>query len=83
MLHVTKEQRGGNTMQTQTIRQRVQTHRERLRAAGLKPFQIWVPDPQAPGFAAECRRQSRIVLNDPHNLDDINAFAGIADWGEE
>lgn len=41
--------------------QRVQKHRQALRAAGLRPVQIWVPDTRRPGFAAQCRRQSLIV----------------------
>jgi hypothetical protein len=40
---------------------RVARSRARLRAAGLRPVQIWVPDTRAPGFAAECARQSRLV----------------------
>lgn len=43
------------------ISQRVQKRREALRAAGLRPIQIWVPDTRRPGFAEECQRQSRIV----------------------
>ncbi len=35
--------------------------REKLRAAGLRPIQIWVPDTRAPGFAAECERQCRVA----------------------
>jgi hypothetical protein len=42
-------------------RARVAKHRTALRAAGLRPVQIWVPDTRRPGFAAECRRQSRRV----------------------
>ncbi len=38
---------------TPRIRQRVAAHRARLRAQGLRPVQIWVPDVRAPGFAAE------------------------------
>ncbi len=41
---------------------RVKKHRDALRAAGLRPVQIWVPDTRQPGFAAECRRQSRTVM---------------------
>lgn len=41
---------------------RVKKHRDALRAAGLRPVQIWVPDTRQPGFAAECRRQSRAVM---------------------
>lgn len=70
-------------MQAQSTKKRVQSHRNRLRSAGLKPVQIWVPDPKAPGFAEECKRQSRMALNDPHNLDDLNACIGIADWNED
>lgn len=43
----------------QTTAQRVRRHREELRAAGLRPVQIWVPDVRRAGFDAECRRQSR------------------------
>lgn len=46
---------------TTPVRQRVRRHREALRAAGLRPVQIWVPDTRASGFAEECRRQARLV----------------------
>lgn len=35
--------------------------RDKLRAAGLRPVQIWVPDTRATGFAEECARQARLV----------------------
>lgn len=38
---------------------RVQKHRDGLRAIGLRPVQIWVPDTRREEFAAECRRQSK------------------------
>ena len=41
--------------------ERVQKHRQALRASGLRPVQIWVPDTRRPGFAEECRRQSLII----------------------
>ena len=40
---------------------RVRKHRRALRAAGLRPVQIWVPDSRRAGFAAECRRQCLLV----------------------
>jgi hypothetical protein len=40
------------------VNERVQKRREALRAAGLRPVQIWVPDTRRPGFADECHRQS-------------------------
>lgn len=48
-------------MKTSIGAQRVQRRRDKLRAAGLRPIQIWVPDTRAPGFAAECARQCRLV----------------------
>ena len=41
--------------------QRVQRRRDKLRAAGLRPVQIWVPDTRVQGFAEECARQSRLI----------------------
>lgn len=43
--------------------ERVKKHRDALRAAGLRPVQVWVPDTRQPHFAAECRRQSRLVAH--------------------
>ena len=39
----------------------VARYRARMRKAGLRPIQIWVPDTRGAGFAAECRRQSRLA----------------------
>ncbi|MEW5964890.1 MAG: antitoxin MazE family protein [Pseudomonadota bacterium] len=44
-----------------TPRQKMQSYRARLRASGLRPIQIWVPDVRAPDFEDEVRRQSRRV----------------------
>jgi hypothetical protein len=40
---------------------RVRRRRDKLRAMGLRPVQIWVPDTNAPGFAAEAARQARLL----------------------
>ncbi len=54
--------------------QRVQRRRDKLKAAGLRPVQIWVPDVNAPGFAAECARQCRL-LAEAGNVDhDVDAW---------
>jgi hypothetical protein len=34
-----------------------------MRAAGLRPVQIWVPDTRSPGFATECRRQCKLIAD--------------------
>jgi hypothetical protein len=44
-----------------TISERVGAHRNKLRAAGLRPIQVWVPDTRRAGFAEECARQSEVI----------------------
>lgn len=51
---------------------RVQRYRERMRAAGLRLIQLWVPDTSARGFAAEYARQCRIANAHPDR--DVDAF---------
>jgi Antitoxin MazE-like len=36
---------------------------EKLRAAGLRPVQIWIPDTSAPGFATEAARQAKLLAD--------------------
>jgi hypothetical protein len=38
-------------------RERVRKHRESLRAQGLRPVQIWVPDTRRPQFLSRYRTQ--------------------------
>ena len=40
-----------------TSRQKVQAHREWLRAQGLRPIQIWAPDVRAPTFLSKAHQQ--------------------------
>lgn len=46
---------------TRTSAERVRRRRDKLRAAGLRPVQIWVPDTRAAGFGEECARQARLI----------------------
>ena len=56
--------------------ERVQKHRQALRAAGLRPVQIWVPDTRRPGFAEECRRQSlSVAANAAASADEVALHA--------
>ena len=60
--------------------QRVSQHRRRLYAAGLRPVQIWVPDARRPGFAEECRRQSRSLRADPAEREAIRVAEDLGAW---
>jgi Protein of unknown function (DUF3018) len=44
---------------------RIQKHRDKMKAAGLKPVTIWVPDVNAPGYAEQLAREIEIINNSP------------------
>ena len=53
-----------------SVSKRVEERRQALRAMGLRPVQIWLPDTRQPGFAEECRRQSlAVALSDRTDCD--------------
>ncbi|MFD6895605.1 antitoxin MazE family protein [Rhodococcus sp. NPDC060086] len=67
-----------------STRDRVAEHRRRLRAQGLRPVQIWVPDVRAAEFVAEAHRQSAAVATGEHEIDDQAFVDAIsADWDDE
>ena len=76
MLHVTFITEGGMRASTS---ERVQKHRMALRAAGLRPVQIWVPDIRRAGFAEECRRQSLALRDDAHERETLDWLEAAAD----
>jgi hypothetical protein len=51
-------------------RKKVQQHRDRLRAQGLRPIQIWVPDVRAVAFRRQAHRQSLAVAMSSHAAGD-------------
>ena len=66
------------------VNKRVEKRREALRAAGLRPVQIWLPDTRRPGFAEECRRQSLAVAASDRSDDGLQDLldTALADIGE-
>ncbi|WP_375286816.1 antitoxin MazE-like protein [Sphingomonas sp.] len=61
-----------------TTSERVRRRRDALRAAGLRPIQIWVPDARQPGFAAECERQARLAAASDAADHDLGRFMDAA-----
>ena len=61
----------------------MRAHRERLRAQGLRPIQIWVPDVRAPSFRSEAHRQSLAVAASAHAREDQEFIDAISDRGDE
>src|SRR5260370_13764373 len=64
-------------------RTKVRAHRERLRAQGLRPIQIWVPDVRSPSFRSEAHRQSAAIAASAHAREDQAFIDAVSDWGDE
>ena len=62
-----------------TVAERVNRHRRKLREAGLRPIQIWVPDTRKPEFQEECRRQSRMLREDAQEQEVLDWLGDVAD----
>ena len=61
-------------------REKVKAHRERMRRRGMKLIQIWVPDPKSPYFAAEARRQARLIAESPYEKEDQAFIDAVSEW---
>lgn len=64
-------------------RVKVQEHRDRLRAQGLRPIQIWVLDVRAPSFQSEAHRQSLAVAASAYAAEDQAFIDAVSDWDDE
>lgn len=60
-------------------RDKVRSHRERLRAQGLRPIQIWVPDTRTTEFRTEAHRQSLAVALSPQERADQDFIDAISE----
>lgn len=70
------------TSKAKPVRKRVREHRDRLRAQGLRPIQIWVPDVRAPSFQKQAHRQSQAVAASAHAHEDQAFIDAVSDWGD-
>jgi Protein of unknown function (DUF3018) len=63
-------------------RVKVREHRDRLRALGLRPIQIWVPDVRARAFRSQAHRQSLAVAASAHAREDQAFIDALSDQDE-
>jgi hypothetical protein len=62
---------------------RVRKHREKMKAAGLKPVTIWVPDVNAPGYREKLARDIAKINADEESIrvmEDMLELADFSDW---
>lgn len=62
---------------------RMAAYRDRMRAAGLRPVQIWTYDTRDPAFLARCREQAAAVAADDPEGEAFDRFIEAAyEWPE-
>ena len=57
-------------------------YRARQHSRGLKLLRVWVPDPRAPGFRAEARRQASLLRGAPEEAEALALIEAEADVPE-
>ena len=67
------------TARTNTSRDKVQAHRSRLRARGLRPIQIWVPDVRSAAFRSQAHSQSLAVSHSTEAPEDQGFIDAVSD----
>ena len=61
------------------VSERVRKHREQLRAQGLKPVQIWIPDTRSESFRKKCEQESLSLMLDPLEAETLAWISDVAD----
>lgn len=62
---------------------RMRDYRARLRAAGLRPVQLWLPDTRSPAFVRKCRAQAKaIAAHDPAGGELQPLIDAAYEWPE-
>lgn len=57
-----------------TVTERVNKRSLAMRAAGLRPIQLWVPGTSRPNFSDECKRQSLLAAKADAKDTEIEDF---------
>jgi hypothetical protein len=59
-------------------RDKVRKYRDRMRAKGMRPIQIWVPDTRTRAFRAQARRQALAVAQSDFAAVDQEFIDSVA-----
>lgn len=69
-------------MSKKCTREKVGTYRERMRARGLRPVQVWIPDTRGDAFRKEAHRQSLAVARSATSREDQGFIDAVSDLHE-
>jgi hypothetical protein len=63
--------------------ERVRRHRDKMKAMGLKPVTLWVPDVDSPEFKAQVARAIEVINADEESrrvLEGMLELGDFSDW---
>jgi Protein of unknown function (DUF3018) len=63
--------------------ERMRGYRARQRAAGMRLVQLWLPDTRSKRFAAECRRQCRLLKGDVAEAEALEFIERASAWNDD
>jgi hypothetical protein len=78
-----KRKSAGRKRRPLTSREKVRAHRARLRAQGLRPVTLWLPDTRSPEFAAQAHQASLAIANSPSEKEDQALVDSVSWWNSE
>jgi hypothetical protein len=58
-------------------------YRATQKQRGMKLVRLWVPDPKAPGFRAQARRQASLLRGAPEEREALAFVEAVGDWNGE
>jgi hypothetical protein len=61
-------------------RERVRAHRAKMRAQGLKPVTLWLPDINSPEFKAQARRDAQLIRESEQAKEDQRFVDSFNEW---
>jgi hypothetical protein len=70
-------------MKPMKVAERMRGYRARKQAAGLRLIQLWVPDTRSRRFAAECRRQCRLLKGDAAEAGTLEFIERAGAWDDD
>lgn len=79
----TTAKRNTTAKRPMSSRDKVRAHRARLRAQGMRPITVWVPDTRSPKLKAEARRQCRLANKSPHARKDQAWVDSMIEWDSD
>jgi len=66
-----------------TSSQKMKQYRARMREAGLRPVQLWIPDLRSPRMESEFRRQCLLASQGPDEESVMAFLDAVSAWDDQ